>query len=541
MPILFPGQGASLVLSSLPFVENSTASVTGLGNGGPNYCLGGAPADSTYHLNRTGHNNFVPFTMTIAGVVIPAYCLQLDLDGPIGGQNEPYTSGPPAVLMPTLSQRQRLMLNYIAGNEYPVVTAAAMWAALGVNATAAPPLNDADAYAVVQTAVWLTTGDLNAGEAIFINCADTDPHVKNARLVQAVNVIVAAAGAYADAVIAGQVSASSVIPSAGLCAGSAGTGLFQDCRPIDCCNLDMAPADPAEPYLLIQNCPTDLRCMCGQLILGPFVIESNTTGTPAIAITSACDPLFSFTFVDACGAPIAAPGIGTVFYLALRSSKCSFTINITLTTTATVTQINWMEAADAALQHLLAPLTDVSVIVTSETLSITIRVPFAFEELFPSQPQLPVQPGDFHQSFSARSRGENTNININNNTNSTNANTNLNQQLSNLMGVLSAMGGFGGFHPWFNGQFPQPPFPPQCPPGMSFVPGIGCVPGGEPCPPGTQPGCVPNNGRFCPPGTHYVPGRGCVANNAEPCAPICPPNCGHRPCGPGRCNLCDRD
>ena len=90
------------------------------------------------------------------------------------------------------------MLAWILANAYPTVSASQTFNLVGVGDTAAPPLDNNDAYAAVQVAIWVLLGQISPSEAVFLNCSDGAAHPKSDRLNQTVLRLIEMAGNFAD-------------------------------------------------------------------------------------------------------------------------------------------------------------------------------------------------------------------------------------------------------------------------------------------------------------------------------------------------------
>jgi len=314
-----------------PFTIYSGTDITGTATGNENvenYCDLPYTGASRYHLNRPDHNGIFQFFLTADGYDGLAFCLDKFRDGPYG--DVPYQSNSFEALFPDATERQKNMLAWVIANLFPAVSSSETFSKLGVDAAATPVLDDNDAYAAVQVAIWVLLGQISPDEVYFMDCATGQPHPKSDRMRAAVLKILEMAGSFADTL------ASPTQPVAGTSCQSCCKSEF-----INCCNKGTLPADPREPYLIFNGCPDELRSVCGRLLIGPFRLNSSFTGTPTITIDPLCfcDGSFSASFMDFCGNPITTPGIGDEFYIALRVGKGSLCFQITASVSGTVTRV----------------------------------------------------------------------------------------------------------------------------------------------------------------------------------------------------------
>ena len=157
---------------SRPFIIYSGTDVTGTVSGNPSvesYCSLDYTSASRYRLNREDHNQIFQFFLTTAEGTRQAYCLDKFADGPYG--DIPYRSEPFENIFLTATERQKNMFGYIVANAYPTVSTAQTFNLLGIDYSAAPVLDDNDAYAVVQIAIWVLLGLIAPGYVFFLYCA----------------------------------------------------------------------------------------------------------------------------------------------------------------------------------------------------------------------------------------------------------------------------------------------------------------------------------------------------------------------------------
>ncbi|MCD8169194.1 MAG: thioester domain-containing protein, partial [Clostridiales bacterium] len=330
-------------LQSRPFIIYPDSDISGTAGGNPNrenYCDLDTTSGSRYHLNRDDHNNIFQFFGNILTATNkPVYCLDKFADGPYN--DVPYESRPFETIFPATTNRQKNMFGWIMANTYPAVSADATFALAGVDPAADPALDDNDAYAAVQVALWVLLGQISLDEVYFLDCGTGEPHPKSDRLRTAVLNLLRLAGEYAD----GATDTSRPSPSSG-------TGRCANAG-INCCNKRTMPPDPGAPYFIFQGCPDEVRTVCGRMLIGPFKILSNFTGQPQITVTPfcSCGDDYSVTFMDFCGNPIADPAIGQEFYIAVRACQKQICLTVTASYTGTITRVISMEAQSTALNY----------------------------------------------------------------------------------------------------------------------------------------------------------------------------------------------
>ena len=327
---------------SRPFLIYEGSDITGTvdGNAGPeSYCSLSYTGASRYRLNREDHNQIFQFFLTAQGSERLAYCLDKFADGPYG--DVPYQSTTFESLFPNATARQKTMLAWILANAFPTVNASDTFALVGVDDKASPVLDDNDAYAVVQIALWVLLGQIAPDEVYFLDCTTGAPHPKSDRLRAAVLKLLELAGSYADAGTAG----NSSILGASTCTCSN--------ELINCCNKGSIPGNPATPYLIFRGCPNEIRTVCGRVMVGPFRLLSNFNGQPAITIEPlcVCDDDFTATYVDFCGNPITLPTLNQEFYIALRMCSNSLCFRVKATLTGTITRVITMKPNSTALNY----------------------------------------------------------------------------------------------------------------------------------------------------------------------------------------------
>ena len=481
-----------------PFIIYSDRDISGTVGGNPSvesYCSLDYTSASRYRLNRDDHNQIFQFFGNLLGSTNkPVYCLDKFADGPYN--DVPYESRPFETLFPAATERQKEMLGWILANTYPAVSAAATFALAGVDPNASPALDDNDAYAVVQTALWVLLGQIAPDEVYFLDCADDNEHPKSDRMRAAVLALLKLAGDYVDA--EPDVPVPSLTPNDQCCTGDCG---------IKCCNKSVLPTDTTAPYFIFKGCPDEVRTVCGRMLIGPFRILSSFDGRPEITVTPfcSCREDYSVTFMDFCGNPISDPVIGQEFYIALRTCGKYACFTVKASFTGTITRVITMEAQSTALnyQPIGTSFDDVQIGQEAE-LCVCAEYPSA-------------------DCSVSKGQGGYTGININNNNNNNN-----NNNTNNSCGAGGFPVPFPCMMPCYPGwgrppELPYPPYPPY-PPEPPYPPRPPYPPE-PPWPP--RPPYPPE-----PPWPPYPPEPPCRPE--PPCKPE-PPCRPEPPCKPEHC------
>jgi TQXA domain-containing protein len=155
---------------SRPFVIYTDTDLTGTATGDPevrSYCSLPSTSESRYRLDRPDHNQIFQFRLTQGGTTRYAYCLDKFADGPYN--DVPYESAPFETIFPAATARQKQMLAWILANTFPAVTAGQTFQLTGTDAAASPVLDDNDAYAAVQIAIWVLLGQIAPSEVRFLD------------------------------------------------------------------------------------------------------------------------------------------------------------------------------------------------------------------------------------------------------------------------------------------------------------------------------------------------------------------------------------
>ena len=525
-----------------PFIIYPGTDISGTATGNPgveSYCALDTTENSRYRLNRDDHNQIFQFFLTSQGSTRMAYCLDKFADGPYG--DIPYQSTSFESLFPTATARQKKMLAWIMANAFPTVTADQTFSLVGVDSQESPVLDDNDAYAAVQVALWVLLGQIAPSEVEFLDCGSDAEHPKSQRMRAAVLRLLEMAGRFAD-------EASSA-PSVSLSANSFGSRNCCTQDFLQCCNKGVIPGDPSIPYVVFHGCPDEVRTICGRLLIGPFCLQSSFTGTPSITVEPlcSCENGFSASFADFCGNAVSSPKIGDEFYLVVRAVRKFMCFQINVSVTGNVTRVVTMEPNAQNYQPIGATFENTNTTVTT-SICLCVAVPEPSAGTSHSCQSISI-----NNSSQSNNSNNSTNNNNNNNTNNNNNNNNDNNSSNNNNNANN--GGFPGFGciPCFNcmpiypPQWPYPPIPPY-PPTPPYPPVSPCRPG-QPCLPirpccpeppyPSIPPCYPEPPCLpippCPPKPPCCPEPSCPPKPPccpEPPCPPKPPCCPEPPCPP---------
>ncbi|MDO4275988.1 MAG: thioester domain-containing protein, partial [Eubacteriales bacterium] len=340
-----------------PFIINEGTDISGTASGNPSvesYCALDTTENSRYRLNRDDHNQIFQFFLTAQGSTRMAYCLDKFADGPYG--DIPYQSTSFETLFPTATARQKKMLAWIMANTFPTVSAGQTFSLAGVDSQESPVLDDNDAYAAVQVALWVLLGQISPSEVEFLDCTSGTDHPKSQRMRAAVLRLLQLAGSYAD-------ESSGASPAA--FSSSRKNCCTQDV--LQCCNKGVIPGDPSTPYIIFDGCPDEVRTICGRLLIGPFRLLSSFTGIPSITVEPlcSCEDGFSASFADFCGNTIASPAIGEEFYVVVRAVRRFICFQVNASITGNVTNVVTMEPNAQNYQPIGATFEDENTTVTA--------------------------------------------------------------------------------------------------------------------------------------------------------------------------------
>ena len=390
---------------SRPFIIYSGNDISGTVGGNPSvesYCALDYTAASRYRLKRDDHNQIFQFFGNLLGSQNKlVYCLDKFADGPYN--DVPYESRPFETLFPGATERQKEMFGWIMANAFPSVSANDTFALAGVDPTASPVLDDNDAYAAVQIALWVLLGQISLDEVYFLDCTTGDPHPKSDRMRATVLALLDLAGQYVDA---------ESNPPEGLTASIAsccGGSTF-----LNCCNQSTLPTDGSESYFVFQGCPNEVRTICGRLLIGPFRIQSSFAGQPQITLTPFCDcdGAYSWSYMDFCGNPIGDPAIGQEFYIALRIPGKFACFTLSASFSGTITRVIGLEAQSTALNYQ-----PIGTAFDDEPITLTASLCICVE--YPACTNVEVEGGQFGISINNNNNNNNDNNNNNNNNKTT--------------------------------------------------------------------------------------------------------------------------
>ncbi len=266
--------------------------VTGTVDGGSlNYCM--IPGSA---YRSVAFSNIYQFHITFQdGSTQMVYCMEKGVRGPTG---DPYQSMPITNCLPNITPSQSNLLAWIIANSYPAVSPQQLFQAAGVSGAANPALNENDAYAATQVALWSVfspPGDTGNGWQ-FLDCTTGAVHPKSDRMRQITAYLYTQAQQRAPGMAVmpeqGRTPSKGFIPSCCRCVEIGGAVLMD-------CGAD------------------DMRCACGKWLYGPLMVKS---GVPfELCIAPLCEPLCLpgfITLADACGNPIHKPRACQEFYIA---------------------------------------------------------------------------------------------------------------------------------------------------------------------------------------------------------------------------------
>ncbi len=224
-----------------------------------------------------------------------AYCLEKGLPGPLGDGHR-YATVPLAEAFPDLTGAQIRQIGWLLTHTYPAITAAQLFAAAGVNASAAPALDDNDAYAAGQVALWSVFRPTTAAERTFYICGTTTPHPKNARLERTAAYLLAQS----------QLAATARL----------------DARQLPPCGRSGCRSATVPDQTCLEDCGQQaMTRRNGRWQYGPLRVTARATST--LSLHAACAheaPGTPVTLTDADGNPLAAPISGEDFFLSFPDS-----------------------------------------------------------------------------------------------------------------------------------------------------------------------------------------------------------------------------
>lgn len=274
-----------------PFFDDATPPLRGTASGTlRSYC--DTFPQSAYYTEA--FRNIWRFDMALDGQVArAAYCLEKGLPGPLGTGHR-YQSAPIEEVFPNLSSLQSNQIAWILQNTYPVITPSELFARAGVNdADAAPPLDENDAYAASQVALWSVFNLPALSGWVFYDCGTQIIHPKSQRLVQVVQYLYDRALAEAQAL---------EIPLS--------------------CNTDDCRADIVQPIACLEDCGKQaMSQMQNGWLYGPLRATSHFPFTLTLVACCAADaPTIPPIFVDEKQNPLSIPASGQLFYILFQEN-----------------------------------------------------------------------------------------------------------------------------------------------------------------------------------------------------------------------------
>lgn len=259
------------------------------------------------------------FSIVQNGASKVAYCLE---KGVRGADGNPYASVSVEESSVPLTQRQQMRIAYILTNAIPVISAGQQFANAGVSSSQAPALDENDAYAAAQVAIWSVINepaDRQTGWS-FYNCSDGEPHPKSDRLRAAIAYLFDQSEIYANT--RPEEPAAEVPP---------------------CCKFASV-----EGATLLSCAEKHMRMECGKWLYGPFMVRSNAPFS--LFLTPICEPecMRGFiTLTDACGSAILTPAAGQEFYVAFPPSIEASCYQMSIAVAQTIVDVVIMENTDA--------------------------------------------------------------------------------------------------------------------------------------------------------------------------------------------------
>ncbi len=217
----------------------------------------------------------------------PTYCLEKGKTGPLREERR-YQAVPAEQAFPTASATQRSQLAWILLHTYPHLSVNEQFAQAGVNPATSPALDENDAYAAAQIALWSIFNPPEPGGWIFYICNTEEEHPKSPRLQRTV------------------------------------ASLFQ--RSLEAARAEELPLPCGADGCRTATIP-GLACLdiCGTQELaqgrvgwlyGPIRVHARQPFTLSLEACCAADaPATPPVLVDEAQAPIAAPANGQPFYI----------------------------------------------------------------------------------------------------------------------------------------------------------------------------------------------------------------------------------
>lgn len=290
--------------------------------GNRNYC---AIPGSTYRSVQ--FNNIWQLSIVYAsGATQPVYCLEKGVKGP---QGEAYRSRPISQCLSGSTPQQQARVLWILANGYPAITAAQLFACAGVDQASAPALNDNDAYAAVQVAVFSVFNPPADKESSwqFTDCTTGAIHEKSARLQKTVAYLY-----------------ESAVERAGVRGAAAEA---RNAQSLSCCVPPTGCESVTVGSATLYNCgPGQLSRACGKVLYGPLMVCAAEMFELSICETQPDGSRCGFiTLSDACGGQIYEVASGQEFYLAFPPQAGCTCLQLSL-------MVNRTEASVAVLCDL---------------------------------------------------------------------------------------------------------------------------------------------------------------------------------------------
>jgi hypothetical protein len=462
--------------ANIPIIIPGTVQLVGQAQGQGLYCSA-APADSRYRYRFSGGRiiGIQQYGLTVEGIQANGYCLDKNRSFSAGT----YENVGPAEALGTNDLQRQLAAAWLAINGPSAEDYQHVFTLAGL--TDLTGLNDYDAFAAIQFAMWSIVSGSNLLELDLLNCGNETTHPKQERLQQAALSLAQQALAYG----------LNPNPSGGGGGGGGGSGGFggsgsgdfcNSCcgagqNPcgigqigrLEVCNTATASSDQSEQYLIFVGCPNEVRSVCGRVLIGPFRLESSaSSGTPTLSAVSCCGGGASeISVVPAtfCGEVMETPPtVGEEFYIFLRPPCCTFSLELTACMETTANAVYFFASGDSQ------PVTYVRGEQQDTCTKIHIRVDL--DRPAESEPNAPppwlehILINNNNNNNNSQSNSSNNNsASTNNTTNNNNNNNNNNSSNSFFHGFMRALD-FLAPHP------PYPPYPqyPPLPPNPQYPP-----------------------------------------------------------------------
>ena len=236
-----------------------------------------------------------------------AYCIQKGKTGPLHGDHR-YRSVDVEHVLPDATAAQRIQLAWLLQHVYPAISAAEQFEEAGVDASSPPPLDENDAYAAAQVAIWSVFDPPDPADPAgwtFFTCGTETPHPKSERLERMV------ASLYRRSLEAAR----------------------EFMQPLPCEESDCRVA--SIPGLACLEICGDQAMMQGPdgWLFGPLRVHSRLPFTLSLEACCAEDaPPMPLALVDEAHAPISAPSSDQRFYISFPQNTRANCYHLTLRT-----------------------------------------------------------------------------------------------------------------------------------------------------------------------------------------------------------------